>query len=46
MKSVNLVVACDGFLWVTEIVRIFHSGYLDSRGAFKIALDPYCSVMS
>ena len=29
-KSVDLVVACDGFLCIIEIViHLFHSGYLD-----------------
>jgi len=27
---------------VTEIICIFHSGYLDYRGAFQTALDSYC----
>jgi len=33
MKSVNLVVACDGFLCVTEslMVCIFHRDYFDNR---------------
>ena len=31
VKIVDLVVTCDGFLYVTEIVCIFHSGYLDYR---------------
>ena len=34
VKSVNLVVACDGFLCIREIVRNFHGGYLDYGGAF------------
>jgi len=38
VKSINLVVACDGFLGETEIIRIFHSGYLDYRGAFQAVL--------
>ena len=29
---------------VTEIVRIFHSGYFDCRGAFQTVLDSYCCV--
>jgi len=37
-----LVVARDGFLCVTEIVHIFHSGYLDYRGVFQTVLDLYC----
>ena len=32
-------------LHVTEIVRIFHSGYFDSRGACQTVLDLYCCVM-
>ena len=32
-------------LHVTEIVRIFHSGYFDSRGACQTVLDSYCCVM-
>jgi len=41
VKSIDfkLVVACDGFLCVTEIIRIFHSGYLDYRGAFQTVFD-------
>ena len=32
-KSVNLVVPCDGFLCIMEIVFVFHSGYIDySKG--------------
>ena len=30
-ESVNLVVARDGFLCITKIVRMFHGGYLDNR---------------
>ena len=36
VESVNLVVTCDCFLCVTEIVRTFHSGYFDYRGATLI----------
>ena len=44
-ESVDYVVACDGFLRVTEIIHIFHSGYIDCRGAFqKVPL--YCYVSS
>ena len=43
VKSVDLVAACDGFLCVTKIVYIFHSGYLEYRGA---VLDSYCCVTS
>jgi len=32
VKSVDLVVVCDGFLCVTVIICI--SGYFDYRGAF------------
>ena len=46
-KSVNLVVACDGFLaCAIEIAYIFHSGYLDYRGAFQLGLNLYCCVTS
>jgi len=45
-KNFNLVVAHDGFLCVMKIVHIFHSGYLDYRGAFQTVFDLYCSVMS
>ena len=39
-KGVDLVVAHNGFPgFVTEIVRIFHSGYFDCRGAFRTVLD-------
>jgi len=44
VKSINLVVARDGFLSVMEIVRIFHSGYLDYRGAFQTVVDLNCCV--
>jgi len=27
------------FACIMEIVRIFHSGYLDYRGAFRLGLD-------
>jgi len=46
VKSVDWVVARDGFLCATEIdiiVHIFHYGYL---GAFQTVLDSYCRVMS
>ena len=46
VKSVDLVVACDVFLFVMEIVHIFHSDYLEYRGAFQIVLDLYCCVMN
>ena len=36
VKSIDLVVACDGFLCVMEIVYV--CGYLDYRGAFKQSL--------
>ena len=35
VKRAELVVARDGFLCTMEIVRIFHSGYFDYRGAFQ-----------
>ena len=38
VKSVNLVVAHDGFLCVMEIVCIFHCGYLDYRGSYHLKL--------
>ena len=43
VKSVDLVVAHDGFLYVTQIICVFHSGYLDYR---DILLDLYCCVTS
>ena len=36
-KSVDFVVALDGFLCVTEIIHTFHSGYFNF-------LDLYCCV--
>ena len=33
-KSIDLVVVHDGFLCVTEVVRIVHNGYFNYRGAF------------
>ena len=45
-ESVELVVAHDGFLYVMDIIHIFHSGYLDCRGGFQTALDSYCCEMS
>ena len=44
--DIEMVAAHDGFLCITEIVHIFHSGYLDYRGAFPTALDSYCCVIS
>ena len=38
-KRVNLLVAYDGFLCITEIIRFFHSGYIDYRGTFQTVLD-------
>ena len=35
------------YLWLPfemEIVRIFHSGYYECRGAFQTVLDSYCCV--
>jgi len=46
VKCINLVVVHDGSLCVLEIVHIFHSGYLDYRGAFQTVLDSYCCVTS
>jgi len=37
-KSVNLVVAYDGFTCIMEIVLVIY------KGAFQIALDSYCCV--
>jgi len=45
VKSVDLMVACDGFLCIMEIIGIFHSGHFDYRGAFQVILDLYCSFM-
>jgi len=45
-ESVDLVVACDGFLCVMKIVHIFHGGYLDYSGDFQTVLDSYCCVTS
>ena len=42
-ENVNLVMAS---LHITEIVRTFHSGYFDNRGACQTVLDSYCCVMS
>jgi len=39
-ESIDLVVASDGFLYIMEIVHIFHSGYLDYREAIQTVLDP------
>jgi len=39
VKSVDWVVAHDGFLCVAEKIYIFHSGYLDYRGAFQTVLE-------
>jgi len=41
VKSIDLTVAHDGFLYKMEIVHIFHSGYF---GAFQTVLDSYCCV--
>jgi len=46
VKSVNSVVARNGYLSVMEIVHIFHSGYL---GAFQTVRDLYrlyCCITS
>ena len=42
LLRVNLVVAHDGFLCISEIVCIFHSSYFDYRGDFQAVLDSYC----
>ena len=41
VKSVNSVVARDGFLCIAEIICILHSGYFDYRGAFQAVLISY-----
>jgi len=46
VKSIDLVVTHDGFLCTTEMVHIFHSGYLDYRGVFQIVFDSFCCVTS
>jgi len=46
VKSIDLVVAHDGLFCITEIARIFHSGYLDYRGTFQTVLDSYYCVTS
>jgi len=38
-KNINLVVVCDGFLYVTEIIRILHSGYFHYIGASRKVLN-------
>ena len=38
LKNALDVVACDGFICVTKIVRMFHGGYFDCRGAFQTVL--------
>jgi len=46
-KSVNLVVACDGFLsqpFTMGNLHIFDSGCFDYKGAFQTAVDSYCCV--
>ena len=39
VKTVDLVVAGDGFFCIMEIVCIFYNGYLDYRGALQTVLD-------
>ena len=39
VKSIDLVVARDGFPCEMKIIRIFHGGYLDYRGALQTVLD-------
>jgi len=41
VKSVDSVVARDGFLFVTEISSYFHTAYFDYTVAFQILLDLY-----
>jgi len=41
VKSVDSVVAYDGFLSVMENFHIFHTGYFDYTVAFQILLDSY-----
>jgi len=43
VKSVDLVVACDGFLCVIEslIFHIFHRGFFDSREKFLVRTAVY-----
>jgi len=45
-ESINLVIAGNGFLCVTEIVRFSHSDYLDYSGVFQTVLGSYCCVTS
>jgi len=40
-KSIDLVVARDGFLFVTGNFLYFHTGYIDYTVAFQILLDSY-----
>ena len=44
-KSVNFVIARDGFPSHNGNRPFFHSGYFDSRGACQTVLDSYCCVM-
>ena len=44
-KSVELVVAHDGFLCIMEIIHIFLSSYFDCRGVFQIVLISHYCVM-
>jgi len=43
-RSVDLVVARDGFFFAKEIIHIFYSGYFDYKGTFQTAIDSYCCV--
>jgi len=44
-KSIDSMVAHDGFLFVTEKIPYFHTGYFDYTVAFQILLDLYWVVM-
>jgi len=46
VKSINSVVACDGFLYIMRIIRTFHSGYFYYRGTFQTVLVSYRCVMN
>jgi len=39
VKNIDWVIVRDGFLCATEIVRIFHSGYLDYKSTFQTVFD-------
>jgi len=46
VKNVNLVVARDGFFCVIDIVQIFHSSYLDYRGASQTGFVLLCNKLN